>query len=72
MSDTRTIYELKKEEFEELRLFMLFDEENEFFESIDEITDSEVVRRFGNMTFRREDFSCNMIPTPISSDIPAA
>lgn len=72
MTDTRTIYELNKEEFEELRVYMLFDDENEFYESIDEIEDEDVIRRFGGMTFRREDFSCNRIPTPITQDQPAA
>lgn len=59
MNDTRTIYELNSEEFEELRTFMLFDDENEFFDSIDDISDCEVIRRFGNVTFKRSDFSCN-------------
>lgn len=72
MTDTRTIYELNKEEFEELRFFMLYDDENEFYDCIDEIEDEDVIRRFGGATFRREDFSCNRVLTPITMTTPAA
>ena len=61
MKDVRTIFELTKEEFEELRAVMLFDDENEFYESIDEISDADVIRRFGKMEFRSSDFSCNYV-----------
>ena len=68
MNDRRTIYELNNEEFEELRFFMLFDDENEFYESIDEIEDADVIRRFGTMTFARADFACNRICDEIEED----
>ena len=68
MTEIRNIYELTTEEFAELREYMLFDDENEFYDSIEDIDDSDVIRRFGSMTFRKEDFSCNRKPTPINGD----
>ena len=52
---------------------MLFDDENEFYESIDEIEDADVIRRFGTMTFARADFACNRICDEIEeADLPIA
>ncbi|MBO4636912.1 MAG: hypothetical protein J5685_07175 [Clostridiales bacterium] len=59
MNNIKTIYELTEEEFEELRVIMLYDDENEFYEDIDEISDDDVIRRFENTLFRPENFSCN-------------
>lgn len=60
MPETRTIYELTNEEFNELKFVMLYDDVEEFYETIDEITDESVIRKFGKLLFRREDFSCNL------------
>ena len=57
---TRTIYELTEEEINELKFFMLYDDVDEFYETIDEISTESVIARFGRMAFRTEDFSCNM------------
>ena len=60
----KTFYELTREEIEELKFAMLWDDANEFYESIDEISDNDVMRRFGNKMFRSSDFSCNYIEEP--------
>ena len=60
----KTFYELTREEIEELKFALLFDDVNEFYESIDEISDQDVFRRFGNKMFRTSDFSCNHIEEP--------
>jgi hypothetical protein len=59
--EMRTIYELTNEEFNELKVVMLFDDCTEFYEDIDEISDESVINKFGKLMFRREDFSCNLL-----------
>ncbi|MBO7452621.1 MAG: hypothetical protein J6U54_20010 [Clostridiales bacterium] len=59
MNDKRTIYELTRDEFEELKVIMLFDDAEEFYETIDEITDESVYAKFGSLLFTKNDFSCN-------------
>ena len=59
-TEMRTIYELTNEEFNELKVVMLFDDCTEFYEDIDEISDESVINKFGNLRFRREDFTCNL------------
>ena len=59
MFDRRTIKELTKAEFDELKVVMLYDDENEFYEDIDEITDEAVYERFAAFTFKTSDFACN-------------
>lgn len=62
MRNTRTFAELTREEIDELKTILLFNDTEEFFESIDEISDMDVMRRFGDYSFRTEDFSCNLHP----------
>ena len=62
MSKTRTFAELTRQEIDELKTILLFSDELEFFESIDEISDMDVMRRFGGYNFHTEDFSCNLHP----------
>ena len=61
MKTIKTYSELTREEINELKTIMLFDDINEFYECIDEISDRDVFSRFGQMTFRTEDFSCNHV-----------
>lgn len=51
MRDVRTVYDLTEEEIRELKMFMLYDDENEFYEDIDEISLGDVIRRFGDKVF---------------------
>ena len=60
MNDTRTVYELTTDEFNELKVIMLFSDDEEFYEDIDEITDDSVVEKCRRLRFRREDFTCNL------------
>ena len=60
MNDTRTVNELTTDEFNELKVIMLFSDDEEFYEDIDEITDDSVVEKFRSLRFRREDFTCNL------------
>ena len=60
MNDTRTVYELTTDEFNELKVIMLFSDDEEFYEDIDEITDDSVVEKFRSLRFRSEDFTCNL------------
>ena len=59
MKDIKTVYELTSEELDELRLYMLYDDENEFYEDIDEISDSDIYARFADRLFRDKDFAWN-------------
>ena len=60
MSNMRTIYELTKDEINELKVIMLFSDDEEFYEDIDEISDDSVVQKFQSLKFRKEDFVCNL------------
>ena len=61
MNDARTFYELTSDELNELKVIMLFRDDEEFYEDIDEISYNSVKQKFGNLRFRREDFACNLI-----------
>ena len=61
MNNLRTIDELTSEEYQELKIILLFSDDEQFYEDIDEITDESVIAKFGSMTFKREDFSCNFV-----------
>ena len=55
----RTVFELTREEMDELKTYMLFNDEEEFYEDIDEISDSDVYARFSDHRFSYGDFICN-------------
>ena len=55
----RTVYELTRNEMNELKEYLLFLDEEEFYEEIDEISDEDVYLRFAEKTFAYSDFICN-------------
>ncbi|MCR5617000.1 MAG: hypothetical protein K6F83_01775 [Clostridiales bacterium] len=61
MNDKRTFRELTSDELNELKIIMLFSDDEEFYEDIDEISYASVENKFGKMSFSKEDFSCNLI-----------
>ena len=55
----KTVFELTREEMDELKTYMLFNDEEEFYEDIDEISDSDVYARYEDHRFSYSDFTCN-------------
>ncbi len=61
MENRRTVFELTSEEINELKEYLLFLDEEEFYEDIDEISDNDIFERFAGHTFTYGDFTCNMV-----------
>lgn len=59
MYNRRTVYQLTREEINELKEYLLFLDEEEFYEDIDEISDEDVYAKFATRTFAFCDFTCN-------------
>lgn len=59
MYNRRTVFELTAEEIYELKEYLLFLDEEEFYEDIDEISDEDVFMKFKTRTFAYSDFTCN-------------
>ena len=55
----RTVFELTRDEMDELKAYMLFNDEEEFFEDFDEISDEDVYAKFEGYKFSAGDFTCN-------------
>lgn len=55
----RQIFELSVDELNELRTIVLFDDENNFYETIEEVTDEVLYEIFGQRRFTACMFSCN-------------
>jgi len=55
----RTVFELTRDEMDELKAYMLFNDEEEFFEDFEEISDEDVYRKFSDHKFSYSDFTCN-------------
>lgn len=55
----RTVFELTREEINELKAYLLFNDEEEFYEEIDEISDQDVYRKFDGYLFSASEFICN-------------
>lgn len=55
----RTVFELTRDEMDELKAYMLFNDEEEFFEDFDEISDQDVYAKFEGYKFSADDFTCN-------------
>lgn len=55
----RTVFELTRDEMDELKAYMLFNDEEEFYEEIDEISDQDVYAKFEGYKFSYSDFTCN-------------
>ena len=58
----RTVFELTRDEMDELKAYMLFNDEEEFYEALDEISDEDVYRKFSGQKFSYSDFTCNACP----------
>ena len=56
---SRTVQELSRRELNELKAYLLFNDTEDFYEHIDEITDEAVIARFSGKFFRTKDFACN-------------
>ena len=63
MYNRRTVQQLTPEEINELKEYLLFLDEEEFYEEIDEISDDDVYKRFAERTFAYSDFICNRTPS---------
>lgn len=59
MYNRRTVFELTRNEMNELKEYLLFLDEEEFYEEIDEISDEDVYSKFAEKTFAYGDFICN-------------
>ena len=59
MYNRRTVYQLTRNEMNELKEYLLFLDEEEFYEEIDEISDQDVYRKFDGYLFSASDFICN-------------
>lgn len=55
----KTVFELTRDEMNELKAYLLFNDEEEFYEDIDEISDQDVYRKFEGFRFSFSDFACN-------------
>ena len=59
MYNRRTVYQLTRNEMNELKEYLLFLDEEEFYEEIDEISDADLYSKFASRTFAYSDFICN-------------
>lgn len=55
-----TVYELNKEQLDELRGNYYWSDENTQFEYADEITDEFLFEQYGHIDFVNDDFFCSM------------
>lgn len=55
----RTVRQLTRKEIEELRLTVLYNDEEFFYDSVEEITDDVLFDIFVDTKFKYSDFDCN-------------